>query len=250
MGKLTKEERRRRREDARAWRAATAARLPPWLASRFGSAVHRLDLWLVDYGFLREVYCNLHQITDGVWRSAQPAPRHLQWAVRRGVRTVVNLRAEESHGAYELEREACARLGLDLIDLKLKSRAAPTRNALANMRQAIAAIDGPALIHCKSGSDRTGLFSALYLILREGVPVEEARHQLSARYGHLSFTKTGVLDHFFDQYLADAARSPISFTEWLDTVYDPEALTASFDAGRWHRRAARVLGLARDRRQQ
>ncbi len=60
-----------------------------------------------------------------------------------------------------------------------------------------------------------------------------------------SLTKTGVLDRFFDHFLDHAAREPIAFTAWLDTVYDPAVLTASFRAGRWHRRAARALGLGR-----
>jgi protein tyrosine/serine phosphatase len=101
------------------------------------------------------------------------------------------------------------------------------------MRAIIAAIDRPTLIHCKSGSDRTGLFCALYLILRENVPVADARHQLSLRFGHIRLTKTGILDHLFDQYLEYDARSPMPFAEWLDTVYDPEALVASFRRQGW-----------------
>ena len=58
-------------------------------------------------------------------------------------------------------------------------------------------------------------------------------------------TKTGVLDHFFDHYLEHDARESIAFTTWLDTVYDPAALTARFRTGRWHRRAARAFGFSR-----
>jgi protein tyrosine/serine phosphatase len=244
MGKLTKEQRQRRREEKRAWENATAARLPGWLGKRFIPLLRRLDLFFIDYGFLREVYFNRHQISDGIWRSAQPAPRHLRWAARQGVNKVLNLRATESLGAHHLEREACSQLGINMVDLRVKSRAAPTREGLEQMRREIAAIDGPTLIHCKSGSDRTGLFCALYLALREEVPVAEARRQLGLRYGHFRITKTGVLDHLFDQYLDYAARSPISFPEWLDTVYDPDELTASFKQSRWHRRLARALGFA------
>lgn len=243
MVKLAKAQRRRARRGVREWQVATAARLPPWLVHRFGPAVHYLDLWLIDYGFLREGYSNLHQVTDRIWRSAQPAPRHLRAAAARGVRTVINLRGALPHGAYWLEQQACARLGLQLIDVKLKSRAAPTLAELARMREAIAAIDGPVLIHCKSGSDRTGLFCGLYLVLREGVPVAEARRQLGLRFGHISLTKTGVLDRFFDHYLDYAAREPIDFTTWMDTVYDPAALTARFRAEGWHGRARRALDL-------
>lgn len=246
MGKLAEQERRRLRKSLRAWQANTAASLPPWLVRGFGPAVHHVDLWLIDYGVLREFYGNLHQVAEGIWRSAQPAPRHLHAAARRGVRTVINLRGEEAHGAYWLEQEACTRLGLDLVNLRLRSRAAPSRDDIAAMRAAIATIDGPTLIHCKSGSDRTGLFCALYLIFREGVPVADARRQLSLRYGHVSFTKTGILDHLFEQYLEIDAHTPTSFAEWLDTVYDPQALIASFHAQGWRRRAARSLGLGPD----
>lgn len=241
MVKLAKDKRRRFRD----WQSAAGARMPRWLTRRFGSTVHYLDLWLVDYGVLREIYPNQHRIVGDIWRSAQPAPRHLRRIAAHGVRTIINLRGPEAHGAYWLEQEACARLGLELVDVKLKSRAAPKIAELARIRDAIAKIDGPTLIHCKSGSDRTGLFCGLYLVLREGVPVADARHQLALRFGHIRASKTGVLDHLFDLYLEDAARAPIAFTDWLDTVYDPVALTASFNERRWYRRAARAIGLGK-----
>lgn len=238
MGKLARQKRRRFRRDLRAWQTSAGATLPSWLR-RFGPAVHHLDLWLIDYGFIREVYGNLHQVTDGIWRSAQPAPRHLRAAAKRGVERVINLRGAEPYGGYWLEKETCARLGLELVDLRLRSRAAPSRHDIAAMRAEIAAIDRPTLIHCKSGSDRTGLFCALYLILVAGVPVAEARHQLSLRYGHIRLTKTGILDHLFDQYLEHDARSPMPFADWLDAIYDPEALVASFRTQRWLKRLSR-----------
>jgi protein tyrosine/serine phosphatase len=108
------------------------------------------------------------------------------------------------------------------------------------MREAIAAIDGPTLVHCKSGSDRTGLFCCLYLVLRGGIPLSEARRQLGLRYGHIRWTKTGVLDRFLDHYLEHNAREPIAFETWLDTVYDPAVLAASFRAESWSRRLARA----------
>lgn len=55
------------------------------------------------------------------------------------------------------------------------------------------AIDGPFLMHCKSGSDRAGLASALYL-LDQGRPVAEARKMMSLRYLHLANSDAGILD--------------------------------------------------------
>jgi protein tyrosine/serine phosphatase len=88
-------------------------------------------------------------------------------------------------------------------------------------------------MHCKSGADRVGLMSTLYLIVRENVPVETARKQLSLKYGHIRQANTGILDYVFERYLEDNARSPIPFLEWVAHVYEPIALEHSFAAKRW-----------------
>ena len=44
----------------------------------------------------------------------------------------------------------------------------------------------PLLIHCKQGSDRTGLLAALYLASIKGVDVDTADDELSIAYGHFS----------------------------------------------------------------
>src|SRR5690606_18822283 len=62
MGKLARDRRRRFRRNLRAWQASAGAAMPSWLVRRFGHAVHHLDLWLIDYGIIREAYANLHQV--------------------------------------------------------------------------------------------------------------------------------------------------------------------------------------------
>lgn len=90
----------------------------------------------------------------------------------------------------------------------------------------------PFLMHCKSGADRAGFASALYLAVVANVPVAEAKKQLSARFLHFGFTSTGILDHIFEVYEARAAQSPISMEEWIATEYDRHALQTSFDTQR------------------
>ena len=53
------------------------------------------------------------------------------------------------------------------------------------------------LIHCKSGADRAGLMSALYLIIAKEQSAREAMGQLNWKYGHVKAAKTGVIDAFF-----------------------------------------------------
>jgi protein tyrosine/serine phosphatase len=92
------------------------------------------------------------------------------------------------------------------------------------------------LMHCKSGADRVGLMSALYRHLKHSVPIAVAKRELSLRYGHFRQADTGVLDFFFEQYLADNARTPLAFYEWVETVYDPAEVKRSFRARRWANR--------------
>ena len=198
----------------------------------------RLMAWanmlLVDHGVFRLAYLNRHPVgTRGLWRSAQPGPHQLARFRAEGVRTIVSLRGGREHGSWPLQREACARNGLRLVEFVLRSREAPDRATILAAKAFFERIEYPAVMHCKSGADRAGLAAALYLILHEGRPVAEAARQLSARYGHFRFAKTGILDAFFARYLAEGEARGLDFLAWVETAYDPEALKRDFRPGFW-----------------
>jgi len=198
----------------------------------------RLSAWanmlLVDHGIFRLAYLNRHRVGQGaLWRSAQPSPLDLARFRREGVRTIVSLRGGREHGSWPLQREACHRHGLKLVEFVLRSREAPSKETILSARDFFAALDYPAVMHCKSGADRAGLAATLYLILHEGRPVREAVGQLSARYGHFRFAKTGILDAFFARYLAEGEPEGLNFLTWVETRYDPEALKRDFRPGFW-----------------
>ena len=203
---------------------------PDSLRQRLSPALCYFEMLILDYGLVRGLYNNRHRISDEAWRSAQPAPHHIRKAARAGVKTVINLRGDQSFGTTWLEERACAQNGLKLINFKLRSRAAPSREELHAMRALLEGIAYPVLLHCKSGADRAGLMSVLYRHVREGVPIAEAKAQLSLKYGHIRQADTGVLDYFFERYLADNAASPISFWDWVDTRYDADEVNATFKA--------------------
>lgn len=186
------------------------------------------DLLAVDHGFLREVYLHKHRVTDHLWRSAQPAPRHLATAKREGFRTILNLRgARENDGGYLLEREACQALGLELVDFPIRSRSPMERQTLLATLDLWEGLSYPVLMHCKSGADRTGFMATLYLWQHVGLPLEQAMGQLSLRYGHVRQAKTGVLDFFFETYARRRDETGIGFRDWIETEYDPKALKAA-----------------------
>jgi protein tyrosine/serine phosphatase len=182
----------------------------------------------LDHGILRLLYANRHRLGERAWRSAQPAPHNLSALARQGLRTVINLRGKRTCGSYLLEKDMCERHGITLIDFKVRSRIAPTREEIKAAAELFQRIEYPVLLHCKSGADRAGLISALYSFFQEGVPLVEARQQLSLRYGHLRYRNSGILDCFFERYIDDNRISPMPFLEWIDKVYDPGELQRSF----------------------
>jgi protein tyrosine/serine phosphatase len=182
----------------------------------------------VDHGLFRLAYLNRHRLSDTVWRAAQPAPRDLRAFARDGIRTILNLRGPRDCGSYRLEDQTCAALGLRLINFTLHSRAAPSKATLNAAARLLQEIEYPMLMHCKSGADRAGLMSVLYLHLKQGVPMAEAKEQLSWRYGHFRSADTGILDVFFETYLRVNEATPVPFLEWVNSDYDPEALRRSF----------------------
>jgi protein tyrosine phosphatase (PTP) superfamily phosphohydrolase (DUF442 family) len=204
-----------------------------WLAEG-GAAARRgamIDMLVFDHGLLRYGWRNLHEIAPGVWRGSQPDPGMIRRLAARGFRTILNLRGETQWGSYILERETCAEVGIELVDLKLNSRSLPEPATILELDAIFARFAKPMLIHCKSGSDRAGFVSALYLLLRTDATAEEARAQLPWRYLHLRRGGTGVLGYMIDAYGAATAREKIAFRDWIRDGYDREALMAGFKRG-------------------
>lgn len=214
--------------------ARRMARIARWDRPIEGTPA-RLRAWanmlLVDHGIFRLAYLNAHKVTPRLWRAAQPAPGQIARFARLGVKTIVNLRGGREHGSWPLQREACERHGIRLVDFVLRSRGAPDRATILDAKAFFATLTEPALVHCKSGADRAGFFSALYLLLHENRPLDEATRQLSLRYGHFRFAKTGILDAFFDAYRREGEAKGIAFLDWVGTVYDPERLEREFRPG-------------------
>lgn len=211
----------------RRWKDGWLAR-PGTAAAARGAAI---DMMVFDHGALRLAWRNRHEIDAGVWRGNQPDPATIRKLAGQGFRTILNLRGETEWGSYLLERETCREVGIALIDLKLNSRYLPRVETILELDRIFASAERPLFLHCKSGSDRAGFVSALYLLLRKGATVAEAKAQLSWRYLHLRGGGTGVLSYLLDCYAADTAAAPMAFRDWVTTRYDRQALMAGYKAG-------------------
>lgn len=209
--------------------ASGAAALPIDLATPAGRRRARRELVWGDHGFLRARFRNLHRISDEMYRANQPSPEHIdRYARELGLKTIINLRGASPKGYYLLEKEACERNGITLVDFQVFSRESPSRDQVLGSRELFNSIAYPALMHCKSGSDRAGVMAVLYQHFRKGLPIEKAIDQLSRKYLHIREGKTGVLDYFFETYLREGAPRGLSFSEWVARDYDRDAVKSRF----------------------
>ncbi|MBQ1926407.1 MAG: tyrosine-protein phosphatase [Proteobacteria bacterium] len=106
---------------------------------------------------------NLYKVSDDVYRSAQPEEGGMTSAKALGIKTVLSLRETELDTDLNHNENA----GLNTIHLPIVTWDVEDKNIIDALR-IIRDAPKPILIHCRHGSDRTGLIIAMYRIVFEG----------------------------------------------------------------------------------
>jgi uncharacterized protein (TIGR01244 family) len=106
--------------------------------------------------------------------AGQPTAEALAEAPERGVKTVINLRAdEEMRSKVDFDEPGVVRgLGMRYISLPVTSETFDVEKA-DRLFELLETAEGPVLLHCGS-SNRTGGLWSMYLNHHRGRPVEEA----------------------------------------------------------------------------
>lgn len=170
---------------------------------------------------------NVHVVAPGyVYRAAHlDGPDLKQVARQYGIRTVINLTGCcDPLPPYLEESRATSELNICQEDIGFSACRLPPVPELRELVEALDRCDYPILFHCHRGIDRTGMASAVALLLHTHTSLTEAREQLGLRYGHWPFGKTAQMDHFFDLYqewLGGRPHSPENFRRWAVTDYCP-----------------------------
>jgi hypothetical protein len=159
------------------------------------------------------------------YRSAQPGRELAETIRRHRLASVLNLRAgSPADDFYASEVATTGRLGVDFYDLPLSATRRPTRTELLALIGVIGRCRLPLLIHCKSGSDRTGLASAVFAMMRGGAPPERALGAFSLDFGHVPWFGAGRLHEPIVEYAAwlrarRLAHTPERFRRWVGREY-------------------------------
>ena len=115
---------------------------------------------------------NLHKIDDNLYRSAQPTRQGMKNLKLLGIKTVINLRpfysdTDEIRGTELLNEE-----------LSVKPWHIEDEDVIRVLRIIRKKENGPFLIHCKYGADRTGVMSAMYRIVQQGWSQDDAIEEM------------------------------------------------------------------------
>jgi tyrosine-protein phosphatase SIW14 len=140
---------------------------------------------------------NFHQVSQQLYRGAQPRAGGLRKLASLGIKTIINLRgADEGTSAEQKEAEA---LGLRYFSIPLPGLSRPPNEKVEQVLTIIKATENqPVFVHCNHGQDRTGVISAVYRITHDNWTSEQAKAE-AKRYG-MSWVQVGMKDYISDYY--------------------------------------------------
>jgi protein tyrosine/serine phosphatase len=124
---------------------------------------------------------NLHRITPTLYRSEQPTEIGMKNLEKLGIRTVINLRY------FNHDDDEVKGTSLRAERTKILTWRVDDKHVIEVMRMMKKTENGPFLIHCQHGADRTGLMSAMYRRIYQGWSAEHALRELTdGGYGYHS----------------------------------------------------------------
>jgi len=125
---------------------------------------------------------NFYKVSDTLYRGAQPEEIGFSSLKKMGFKTVVNLRSLHS------DRDACKKAGLDYVKISAQAWEAEEDEVVKFLKVAVDPTRQPVFVHCQHGADRTGTMCAVYRMLVQGWPREEAiKEMVEGGFGFHAF---------------------------------------------------------------
>jgi protein tyrosine phosphatase (PTP) superfamily phosphohydrolase (DUF442 family) len=154
---------------------------------------------------------NLYKVSDLLYRCGQPTVSGFKELEKIGIKTIISLRSEHS------DRKALAGTNLKYIEIPSKATEVQEGDLLRFLKIVTNPDEGPYAVHCHHGADRAGLFVAVYRIVVQGWPREEAIREMQKGGFGFHNTYTNIVKYLqafdpekFRQALKEQPRAGIS----------------------------------------
>ncbi|WP_413793278.1 MULTISPECIES: dual specificity protein phosphatase family protein [unclassified Pseudomonas] len=130
---------------------------------------------------------NLYQMSPTLYRSSLPDGGALPLLKKLRIGTVINF-------LPETDQRWLSAPGIEQVQLPYRTNHVDDSDILRALRAVQAAeAKGPVLMHCKHGSDRTGLVAAMYRVVVQGWSKEDALNEMTeGGFGDSHHFKDGV----------------------------------------------------------
>ena len=115
------------------------------------------------------------QVAEGLYRGGQPRRQGYEYLKQLGVKTVINLRAENQ------EAEEVKSLGLHYVHIPMSPWERVPESKIQMFFQVLRDRDSyPVFVHCTHGTDRTGFMVGLYRVAFQGWSADRAYEEARA----------------------------------------------------------------------
>jgi tyrosine-protein phosphatase SIW14 len=126
---------------------------------------------------------NLYRVSDDLYRSEQPDHEAFVELSGMGIKSVLNLRTTEK------DDELIGNVGIKPFIIPMDAGSFTDKEIIDALKVIVAA-PKPILVHCRHGSDRTGVVVAMYRIVFQNWTKEDALNELfNGGYGFHTYYK-------------------------------------------------------------
>lgn len=170
---------------------------------------------------------NFHEIVPSkVYRSGELRNDKLIENIKKyNIKTIIDLRKGSDHNKRtELREENIAKnLGISYQWIPMVGSNTKQHKAIEKLISLSESIEEPILIHCSSGTHRSGVITAIWLMIKEEVSPEKAAEQLSPKFGFFLWERNfksliqghKTLDWIIWDYIKDYKSTKMDFKSWF-----------------------------------
>lgn len=148
---------------------------------------------------------NFAKVSDELYRGGQPTREGFRQLRRMGIKTVVNLRETGT------DRLGLRGTGMRYVHLRVNPNKPTDEEVAAFLKVLEEGENLPVFVHCKMGADRTGTLVAIYRVMYQGWPMEEAVKEFP-RFGFHDVW-AGLLD-YLDQFDPERIEAVLEARPW------------------------------------
>jgi tyrosine-protein phosphatase SIW14 len=121
---------------------------------------------------------NFAQISDVLYRGAQPDEQGFSELRKMGIKTIINLRVVKINDKHS-DVDMMKGLGLQYVSIPVNTWNLEDEDVVAFLKVATDPKNQPVFVHCRHGSDRTGAMVAVWRMYEQGWSRDDAINEMA-----------------------------------------------------------------------